>query len=161
MSQDAKSQIIPRQRWPIPDRGYNHSGRPLTAVATVSTYMVKRRGPPSQNWRTFLRNHREAIAAIDLCQFRPFTSSACCLHRYRPRTPADAVVRGDPASDRPRSGWRSRSSRPLRGRQHRPTWCATMMAHTARFSGAGFGRWGSETDQYRPARPGRTRMRNG
>ena len=25
------------------------------------------RGPPSQSWRAFLRNHAEAIAAIDLC----------------------------------------------------------------------------------------------
>src|SRR3981189_3044385 len=28
--------------------------------------MVKRRGPPSQGWRTFLRNHAPDIAAIDL-----------------------------------------------------------------------------------------------
>jgi hypothetical protein len=37
------------------------------AESTVSKYMVKHRGPPSQTWRTFLRNHAEAIAAIDLC----------------------------------------------------------------------------------------------
>src|SRR5262249_21468236 len=36
------------------------------AESTVSTYMVKRRWPPSQGW-TFLRNHADAIAAIDLC----------------------------------------------------------------------------------------------
>jgi hypothetical protein len=29
--------------------------------------MIKRRGPPSQSWRTFLHNHADAIAAIDLC----------------------------------------------------------------------------------------------
>ena len=29
--------------------------------------MIRRRHPPSQSWRTFLRNHAEAIAAIDLC----------------------------------------------------------------------------------------------
>jgi hypothetical protein len=29
--------------------------------------MIRRRHPPSQNWGTFLRNHAEAIAAIDLC----------------------------------------------------------------------------------------------
>ena len=29
--------------------------------------MIRRRGPPSQRWRTFLRNHADAIAAIDLC----------------------------------------------------------------------------------------------
>jgi len=37
------------------------------AESTVSKYMAKRRGPPSQGWRTFLRNHADVIAAIDLC----------------------------------------------------------------------------------------------
>jgi transposase InsO family protein len=37
------------------------------AQSTVSKYMVRRRKPPSQTWKTFLRNHAEAIAAIDLC----------------------------------------------------------------------------------------------
>ena len=37
------------------------------AELTVSKYMIRRRRPPSQCWRTFLRNHAEAIAAIDLC----------------------------------------------------------------------------------------------
>src|SRR6266516_966782 len=37
------------------------------AESTVSKYMIQRRGPPSQTWRTFLRNHAHAIAAIDLC----------------------------------------------------------------------------------------------
>jgi hypothetical protein len=32
----------------------------------VSKYMIRRRLPPSQSWRAFLRNHAEAIAAIDL-----------------------------------------------------------------------------------------------
>ena len=37
------------------------------AQSTVSKYMVRRRNPPSQSWKTFLRNHGEAIAAIDMC----------------------------------------------------------------------------------------------
>ena len=37
------------------------------AESTVSKYLIKHRGPPSQTWRTFLRNHADAIAAIDLC----------------------------------------------------------------------------------------------
>src|ERR1700704_4654589 len=37
------------------------------AESTVSKDMVRRRGPPSQNWGTFLCNHADAIAAIDLC----------------------------------------------------------------------------------------------
>ena len=36
------------------------------AQSTVAKYMVKRRGPPSQTWGTFLRNHAPDIAAIDL-----------------------------------------------------------------------------------------------
>jgi hypothetical protein len=36
------------------------------AESTVSKCMARRRGPPSQGWRTFLRNHADAIAAIDL-----------------------------------------------------------------------------------------------
>src|SRR4029434_737821 len=34
------------------------------AQSSVSKYMVKRRGPSSQGWRTFLRNHRREVAAI-------------------------------------------------------------------------------------------------
>src|SRR6516162_3801790 len=37
------------------------------AESTVSKYMIRRHGPPSQTWKTFLRNHAEAIAAINLC----------------------------------------------------------------------------------------------
>jgi transposase InsO family protein len=33
---------------------------------SVAKYMARRRGPPSQGWRTFLRNHADGIAAIDL-----------------------------------------------------------------------------------------------
>jgi hypothetical protein len=36
------------------------------AQSTVAKYMVKRCGPPSQQWRTFLRNHAPDIVAIDL-----------------------------------------------------------------------------------------------
>jgi transposase InsO family protein len=36
------------------------------AQSTVARYMVKRRGPPSQGWKTFLRNHAPDTAAMDL-----------------------------------------------------------------------------------------------
>jgi transposase InsO family protein len=36
------------------------------AQSSVAKYMVERCGPPSQGWRTFLRNHAPDIAAIDL-----------------------------------------------------------------------------------------------
>jgi len=34
---------------------------------SIHKYMIKHRGPPSQTWRTFLRNHADAIVAVDLC----------------------------------------------------------------------------------------------
>jgi hypothetical protein len=36
------------------------------AQSTVSIYMVPRQGRPLQTWKTFLRNHMEGIASIDL-----------------------------------------------------------------------------------------------
>ena len=36
------------------------------AQSSVAKYMVKRRGPPSQEWRTFSCNHTPDIAAMDL-----------------------------------------------------------------------------------------------
>jgi transposase InsO family protein len=37
------------------------------AQSTVSKYMRRGGKPPSQSWKTFLRNNADAIAAIDLC----------------------------------------------------------------------------------------------
>ena len=36
------------------------------AHSSVAKYMVKRHGPPSQGWRTFLCNHAPETAAMDL-----------------------------------------------------------------------------------------------
>jgi hypothetical protein len=33
---------------------------------SVAKYMVKRPGPPSQGWKTFLHNHADGVAAMDL-----------------------------------------------------------------------------------------------
>lgn len=32
---------------------------------SVAKYMVRRRGAPSQGWKTFVRNHADGIAAMD------------------------------------------------------------------------------------------------
>ena len=37
------------------------------AQSTVSKYMARPSKPPSQTWKTFLRNHADAIATIDMC----------------------------------------------------------------------------------------------
>jgi hypothetical protein len=56
------------------------------AESTVSKYMIRRRGPPSQTWRTFLRNHAEAIAAIDLCVVPTLTFERLRLQASSART---------------------------------------------------------------------------
>jgi transposase InsO family protein len=38
----------------------------ILGQTTVAKYMAKRRRPPSQGWRTFVHNHADAIASIDM-----------------------------------------------------------------------------------------------
>jgi hypothetical protein len=42
------------------------AARRSTQDPTVAKYMAKRRRPPSQGWRTFVHNHADAIASIDM-----------------------------------------------------------------------------------------------
>jgi hypothetical protein len=39
---------------------------PLWGAPRMAKYIAKRRRPPSQSWRTFVRNHADAIASIDM-----------------------------------------------------------------------------------------------
>ncbi len=43
------------------------------AQSTVSKYMVWGGAPPPQTWKTFLQNHAQAVAAIDMCVVPTFT----------------------------------------------------------------------------------------
>jgi len=43
------------------------------AQSTVSKYIVRGRRPPSQSWKTFLRNHANAIATIAV-------QAGCAIH---------------------------------------------------------------------------------
>jgi hypothetical protein len=54
------------------------------AQSSVAKYMVKRRGPPNQGWRTFLRNNTPDIAAMDLFVV-PAIDLACQLYGRRSR----------------------------------------------------------------------------
>jgi hypothetical protein len=42
-----------------------NSSSPTLGQTSVAKSMAKRRDPPSQGWRTFLRNHADGIAAMD------------------------------------------------------------------------------------------------
>jgi hypothetical protein len=70
------------------------------AQSTVSKYMVRGQKPPSQSWKTFLRSHADAIAAIDLCVVPTVNfSAAVCIPYCRSRAAAAVVVCGSPPSD--------------------------------------------------------------
>jgi hypothetical protein len=43
---------------------------------SVAKYMARRRRPPPQGWRTFLRNHADGIAAMDLSLLRHLLAAA-------------------------------------------------------------------------------------
>ena len=63
---DAMSIVRPETvvRWHR--KGFTGYWRIAVAQSTVSVYMVPRRDRPLQTWKTFLRNHMEGIASIDL-----------------------------------------------------------------------------------------------
>ncbi len=130
------------------------------AESTVSKYMIRRRGPPSQTWRTFLGSHAEAIVAIDLCVVPTLTFehlfAFLVLGHGRRQLLWFAVTRN------PTAEWLAQQiAQAFRGTRRRPIWCATMMAHTGRPSRVGFGRWGFATGQHRRGRPGRIHTLNG
>jgi hypothetical protein len=130
------------------------------AESTVSKYMMRQRGPPSQTWRTFLRNHGEAIAAIDLCLVPTMTFE--CLFAFlivshgRRQLLWFAVTRHPTAN-----GWRNRWWRRSHGRRRRPIWCATMTVRMDRSSQGGSEQWGFETAQLHRDHLGRIHMLSG
>ena len=105
------------------------------AQSTVSKYMIRGRRPPSQSWKTFLQNHAEAIAAIDLCVVPTVTFERLfafvVLGHGRRQLLWFEVTR------HPTAEWRDRSPKPSPGHRCRPTWCVTMTGHTGIPSRAG------------------------
>jgi hypothetical protein len=58
------------------------------AESTVGRYMVRRRRPPSQGWKTFLRNHAAGIASLGLfvvhtISFKPLYGLVMLRHARR------------------------------------------------------------------------------
>jgi hypothetical protein len=101
---------------------------------TVAKYMAKRRRPPSQGWRTFLHNHADGIASLDL-----FVVPTISTQRL--------------------NGSLVRSRRPMVGK-HRDTSSVTETPSTATFSPAAFMRWAFATGRLRHDRHGKTDMRS-
>src|SRR5262252_4007011 len=126
------------------------------AQSTVSKYMVQG-GSPSQGWKTFFRNHAQAIAAIDLFVVPTLTFErlfAFLVLGHGRRQLLWFEVTRHPTAD----GLPDRSPRPFPEHQRPPTWCGTTTVPTDMPSRPGLGRWASATDRSRLDRRGKIHM---
>ena len=88
--------------------------------ATVAKYMVRRRQPPSQTWRTFLTNHVGQIVAADFFVVPTATYRALFVL-------VSSFTIGDPSGMSPsprirrRRGRPNSFARPFRGTRHLDT----------------------------------------
>ncbi len=123
---------------------------------TVAQYMAKRRRPPSQGWRTFLHNHADGIASMDLfvvptISFRLLYGLLILQHGRR-----QILWLGVTAQ--PTAEWIARQLTELK--HHRKPSSVTATPSTATFSSAAFKRWAFATSRLRRDRHGKTDMRN-
>ena len=98
------------------------------AKSTVSKYMVRGQNPRSQTWKTFLQNHAEAIAAIDICVVPTLTFdllfAVFVLGHGRRQLLWFEVTR------HPTAEWLARQITESLGHQRRLIWSATMTVLT-------------------------------
>ena len=126
---------------------------------SVAKYMARRRRPPSQGWRTFLLNHADGIASIDLfvvptISFKLLYGLLILRHDRR-RILWIGVTRS------PTAEWIARQvSEAAGGNRSQITSFAIATASTARHLRGGFARWAFATDRQRRDRRGRTAMLN-
>ena len=72
------------------------------AESTVGRYMVRRCGPPSQGWKTFLRNHTAGIASLDLFVVRTISFKllyGLVILRHARRRPVAISVTSNPTAE--------------------------------------------------------------
>jgi hypothetical protein len=80
------------------------------APSSVAKDMAKRRGPPSQGWRTFLHNHAPDIAAMDLFVV-PTNGSTCSMLSSSSGSVAELLSGSMSQHIRPPIGSRDKSRR--------------------------------------------------
>src|SRR6516162_8342981 len=130
------------------------------AQSTVSIYMVPRPDRPLQTWKTFVRNHMEGIASIDLfvvptIAFQQLFAFLVVGHERR-----HLLWFG--VTQNPTAEWLAvKSLKHSRGTAHRNISSATMTGHLASRSRLACERWESGTGLPRSARPDKMAMLNG
>jgi hypothetical protein len=114
------------------------------APSSVAKSMVKRRGPPSQGWRAFLRNHAPDVAAMDL--FVVPTLAFDLLYTFViVRLDRRDLVWINVTPIRLRNGLHARSPKHSRGTKLHATWSATGTGSMVRSSRADCAPWASGT----------------
>src|ERR1700716_1666898 len=127
---------------------------------SVAKYMARRRGPPSQGWRTFLRNHADGIVSMDL--FVVPTASFQLLYGLLILEHGRRQIMWLGATAPPTAEWITRQlTEAYVGKQHRNTWSVIATLSTVIFSSAVFGRWAFVTGRLRRDGRGKTDMPNG
>ena len=129
---------------------------------SVAKYMARHRKPPSQGWKTFIRNHADGIASMDL--FVVPTLSFRLLYgllilRHGRRQILWLGVTAHPSAE-----WMARQLTEACGWEWNPRYATSSAIATgsmARFSPSGFVPWAFATGQPRHARHGRMAIRNG
>jgi hypothetical protein len=100
------------------------------AQSSVAKYMVKRWGPPSQGWRTFLRNHAPDIAAMD-CSLFQLSVSTCSMPSSSSGSTAEISSGSTSLQSRRPNGWHIKSRRHFLGMRLRTTSSAIAIGSMA------------------------------
>jgi len=129
------------------------------AQSTVSIYMVPRRGRPLQTWKTFIHNHAEGLASIDLfvvptIAFQQLFAFLVLGHKRR-QLLWFAVTRN------PTAEWLARQITQAFPWDTAPKYLIRdKIGHSALSSRLASKRWASGTGQRPSVRPGRTAILN-
>jgi len=127
---------------------------------SVAKYMVKRRGPPSQGWKTFLHNHADGIAAMDMfvvptISFRLLYGLLIMGHGRR------QIFGLVSPRIRLQNGSQIKSRKHAAGNRLPAISSVTGMGLMVRYSSADFDQWAFAIDRHRRASHGKTLMLKG
>jgi len=122
---------------------------------TVAKYMNRRRRPPSQGWKIFLRNHADGIAAMDL--FVVPTISFKLLYGFVVMSHGRRKILYLSTTAHPSAEWIARQLTEAVGWDRAPRYIIRDRDGAyVRSSNAGFGLWAFGIVQQHRNRPGRT-----
>ena len=97
---------------------------------SVSKYMVRRRRPPSQTWKTFLDNHVKSMVSVDFFTVPTIRFQVLYVFLVLAHERRRSSISRSPRIPR-RSGPRSNFGKPFHGMTYRDTCSATATASSA------------------------------